>query len=167
MFSTTNQHARILKVEEGLKSKNKEDYLRPYFATGDIQPATIPRKSPWIIKNQPNDIPMGWVVWSFKTYENNSGYINEISADNRIITEYVPENEEDYYDSTYTKDLRLRATRVVFMKSSNKAPWRFMGVFVPDFEQTKPSVHVFKRISTEVIVETEPQRTIEIPFYIL
>ena len=167
MLTTANRDTKVLNVAEGLKFKNKVDYLYHYFDTKDIQPAIIPRKCPWVIKNQPNDIPRGWVVWSFKTYENDSRYINEVSADNQLITEYVPKDEEDYYESTDTKDLRLRATRVVFMKCSNKDPWKFIGVFVPDFEQTKPRIHVFKRIATEVIVDTESLNTIELPSYML
>ena len=153
---------KTLKVSDGFEFKNKIDYLLPYFSTKDIQPATIPRKTPWVINNQSQNIPFGWVIWSFKLYENDSEYINEISEDNETITEYVPQNKEDYYDSTLQKDLRLRATRVVFMKGSNKEPWRFMGVFVPDYEQTKPHIHVFRRIATEINVTTQSSKNIEL-----
>ena len=167
MSTTINQDTKILKVAEYLKFNNKVDYLLPYFSTETYRPATIPLKNPWVIRNQPEDIPRGWVVWSFKTYGNGSGYINEISADNQIITEYVPKDKEDYYDSTTPKDLRLRATREVFTNRSTKDTWRFIGVFIPDFEQTKPRIHVFKRIATEVIVGTGSQNTIELPSYTL
>ena len=167
MLTTTNQKTKVLKVEDNLSFKNKVDYLQHYFSMKIYRPATIPLKTPWVIKNQPKDIPCGWVVWSFKLGSNDSGYINEISENGQTITEYVPKDEEDYYESTDTKDLRLRATRVVFMKCSNKDPWKFIGVFVPDFEQTKPHIHVFKRIATEVIVDTESLNTLELPAYML
>lgn len=139
----------IIRVSDNQVFKNKADYLKRYFGTGDIQPATIPRKTPWDIINQSQDIPEGWVIWSPKMFSNDSGYENSICENDTVIVERIPEGVSDYFQSTDIKDFRFKATRVVFTKSENDG-WRFKGVFVPDYERTTSQVHVFKRVATDI-----------------
>ena len=152
---------KILKVTDNQVFAGKKEYLKNYFGTGDIRPATIPRKKPWMIINQSNEIPRGWVIWSSKLYTNDSGYYNFLSEDGMIITEHIPEGEADYFQSCEEKDLRLMATRVVFTKAKNDG-WRFKGVFVPDYEKTTSKIHVFKRIATEICITIEDTPVLEI-----
>ena len=154
----------ILKVSDHLGFPQKVGYLKPYFGTGDMQPATIPRKTPWTIDNKPEGIPTGWVIWSTKLYSNSSKYYNILNNDGSFIQEYVPDDQEDYLCSIEEKDQRFKCTRVVFVQEKGDC-WRFAGVFVLDHEHTRPYVHVFKRVATEIKITLEDEPRIELLDY--
>ena len=151
----------ILSVSDNLSFKVKQEYLKLYFGVGDFQPATIPRKRPWTIVGQPNDLPEGWVIWSPNLFANSSGYLNEISSDGTIITETVSKDTVDYFLSEDPKSSRFHATRVVFAKAKGDG-WRFRGVFVPDYKNFTADTHAFRRVATIIKVTQGPEPVIEL-----
>ena len=154
----------LISVDQKKRFHNKSDYLLQYFRSGDYRRATIPRKDGWVVSNPNEGIPSTWVVWTMSLDNVGSDYSNSINSNMDTITEYAPANEEDYLQVDNPKTNHYKSVRVVFLKRYEGDAYRFIGVFVPSYEDSKPRVHVFKRIATSAIIDHKSAPQLEIQY---
>ena len=164
MNDMDNKDKILISVDQKKRFHNKIDYLKPYFRTGDYRPATIPRRDGWVVSNPREGVPSTWVVWSMSLDNVGSDYSNSINSDMDTITEYAPTNKEDYLLVDDPKTNHYKSVRVVFLKRYEGDSYRFIGLFVPSYEDSKPRVHVFKRIATSAIIDHVSGPRLEIQY---
>lgn len=131
---------------------NKSMYMKASY------PPSGPIGGKYISGTNAND---KFFIWMPKLYGNSSEWNNRISADGTTIHESAdPTKAEEYLPTSNEADAAACMKRLVFVKDSVTAPYRFVGVF--EMSDYKYKRHEFKRVATRVRVIGDPVAHIEI-----
>lgn len=96
-------------------------------------------------------------IWMPKFYSNSSEWQNSISEDGSVIYEIA---EGDRHEEWISEDTDLDALRLVFVKETTKAPYRFVGVF--KCGKIDYCNHTYERVATKVRLIGNPVTHIEL-----
>ena len=113
------------------------------------------RKDEFILGTEPDD---KFFVWMPKLYGNSSEWKNTVSSDGNIIYEVAEKTRHKDWIDEGKHD--VTGIRMVFVKPSPKAPYRFAGVFVSD--KMDFLHHSYRRIATKVKLIGNPVTRIEL-----
>ena len=131
---------------------NRSLYMRASY------PADGPTGEDWIPGTNKGE---KFFIWMPKLFSNSSEWGNSISADSTLIYEIAePGKADDYLFTAGDTEPAFYMKRLAFVKESQKAPYRFAGVFVADEYNFKR--HIFKRIAARVRLIGNPVTSIEI-----